>query len=452
MRAIMRVPESLCQWRYGRLPELMALMEIDQATNATASTPKIWQFRSGLNIVGFTFVMQFVAMGSAYYAFGVYMRYLPQALDANRFDVSLAMTLQTVMMGLLSPAIGRALAQRSLRGLLLTGCALMSLGFWLLSWATSLWHLYVAFGLLVSTGMVMIGTLPSNTLIANWFEKNRGAAMGVSQFGLTISGAVLVPLTTWLVLEEGLAFTFRAYAVAIPLVLVPLILKFAIKAPEDIGLHPDGVMPSASVAAGSSLDEPWTVRRALQDRNVWLLTLTIGPCFYGIATILITLPSYGTDIGLPAMQAAGVVFFATLTGAIAKPLFGTLTDYFSSKRVVACSISMQMLAIILLLSADNYFWLAASGLCFGLGYGGMATLWAVLIGELFGRLSFSQVMGAMSPMIMPFNLLGLPIANLVFESTGSYVPAYAALLIGYLVAFVALWKLPLGQVADDEGI
>lgn len=423
-------------------------MDTDHTKPAAASlAPRIWQFRPGLNIVGFTFVMQFVAMGSAYYAFGVYMKHLPEALDASRFYVSLAMTLQTVMMGLLSPAIGRALAQRSLRGLLLTGVALMSVGFWLLSWASSLWHLYVAFGLLVSTGMVMIGTLPSNTLIASWFDKNRGTAMGVSQFGLTISGAVLVPLTTWLVLEEGLAFTFRAYAIAIPLLLVPLILKFAIRAPEDIGLRPDGVAAEAFESAGAAHadDEPWTVRRALRERNIWLLTLTIGPCFFGIATILITLPSYGTDIGLPDMQAAGVVFFATLTGAIAKPLFGTLTDYFSSKRVVACSISLQAIAIVLLLSADNYFWLAASGLCFGLGYGGMATLWAVLIGELFGRMSFSQVMGAMSPMIMPFNLFGLPIANLVFEQTGSYVPAYAALLVGYVVAFVALWKLPIGK-------
>ena len=93
-----------------------------------------------MSIVGFTFVMQFVSIGSAYYAFGVYLKHLPDLLDTTRFYVSLAMTLQTVVMGLLSPAVGRALANRSLRGLLLTGCALMSLGFWLLSWASALWR------------------------------------------------------------------------------------------------------------------------------------------------------------------------------------------------------------------------------------------------------------------------------------------------------------------------
>lgn len=431
---------------------------------ATASkisvAPRFWQFGPGLTIVGFTFALQFVAVGSAYYAFGVYLKHLPELLDTSRFYVSLAMTLQTIVMGLLSPAIGRALAERSLRGLLLVGCVLMSSGFWLLSWSSELWHVYIAFGLVVSTGMTLLGALPSNTLVANWFAKHRGTALGISQFGLTISGAALVPLTTWLVLQEGLVFTFRVYAIAIPVLLVPLILKFAIKTPEEVGLHPDGIAPAPSdddgpetqgllgadsqAGAPSEAGAPWTVKRALGSRNIWLLALAIGPSFLAIGTVLITLPAYGTDIGLTDMQAAGVVFFATLLGAFAKPLFGTLTDYFNSKLVVACSLVLQTLGIAFLLIADGYFWLALSGLCFGLGYGGMATLWAVLVGELFGRLSFSRVMGAMSPMIMPFNVAGLPIANLVFERTGSYAPAYAALLVGYVLAFAALWKLPNG--------
>ena len=69
----------------------------------------------------------------------------------------------------------------------------------------------------------------------------------------------------------------------------------------------------------------------------------------------------------------------------------------------------------------------------------------MLIGELHGRLVFSRVMGAMSPMIMPFNIVGLPFANLVFGWTGSYAPAYATLLFGYAVSLTALWRLPLGR-------
>ena len=409
--------------------------------------PNFWHFRPGMTIVGLTFVLQFVAMGTSYYAFGVYLKDLPNLLDTSRFYVSLALTLQSIVIGLSGPIIGRALAERSIRGLLLTGCALMSIGFWLLSWASELWHIYVAFGLVVSTGQCLLGSLPSNTLVANWFDKNRGTALGISQFGLTISGAVVVPLTTWLVLQGGLAYAFRIYAIAIPLVLVPLILKFAIKRPEEIGAYPDGVSPDKATQqqASDTSSEDWTVKRALGDRSIWLLALIVGPCFLSIGAVLITLPSYGTDLGLSALQAAGVVSWATLLGAFAKPLFGALADRFNTKLVVAGSILLQSLGVCLLLVAENYFTLVLSGLCFGLGYGGMATLWAVLIGELHGRLVFSRVMGAMSPMIMPFNIVGLPFANLVFGWTGSYAPAYATLLFGYAVSLTALWRLPLGR-------
>ena len=57
----------------------------------------MWHFRAGMSIVAFTFVLQFVAVGSAYYAFGVYLKHLPELLDTSRFYVSLAMTSQTIV-------------------------------------------------------------------------------------------------------------------------------------------------------------------------------------------------------------------------------------------------------------------------------------------------------------------------------------------------------------------
>ena len=76
----------------------------ETAAAASIAAPRIWHFRPGMTIVGFTFVLQFVAVGSAYYAFGVYLKHLPELLDTTRFYVSLAMTLQIIVMGLLSPA------------------------------------------------------------------------------------------------------------------------------------------------------------------------------------------------------------------------------------------------------------------------------------------------------------------------------------------------------------
>ena len=58
-------------------------------------------------------------------------------------------------------------------------------GFLLLSQITSLWQLYLLYGGLVGVGMVFLGTIPANMLLANWFAERRGTAMGISQFGIT---------------------------------------------------------------------------------------------------------------------------------------------------------------------------------------------------------------------------------------------------------------------------
>ena len=44
--------------------------------------------------------------------------------------------------------------------------------------STHLWHLYATFGVMLAASMALIGPLPNNTLLANWFVKRRGTALG----------------------------------------------------------------------------------------------------------------------------------------------------------------------------------------------------------------------------------------------------------------------------------
>ena len=79
-------------------------------------------------------------------------------------------------------------------------------------------------------------------------------------------------------------------------------------------------------------------------------------------------------------------------------------------------------------------------------------MWSVLLGTLFGRDAFSRVMGLMGPMTMPFMLAGLPFANLVYETTGSYVDAFAMLIGALLVSITALTLLRLPVVGDVDPV
>ena len=167
----------------------------------------------------------------------------------------------------------------------------------------------------------------------------------------------------------------------------------------------------------------------------------------GIASVIIALPSHVTDMGIDAMDAAGVLALTTFMGACAKPIFGIVSDFINKKIAVLFAIGLQALGVTLLLTASTYPSLLLAGFCFGLGYGGMAPLWGLLLAARFGRDAFAKVMGANQPMLTPFNIVGLPMTTYVFEVTGSYVPAFTALLGGYVVACIALYFFRLGNDA-----
>ena len=72
-------------------------------------------------------------------------------------------------------------------------------------------------GLLLSPGCLLTGNLPSSFVLANWFVKRRGSAIGISQFGVTISGTVLVPVASALVESIGwVPFFLLCALLAIP--------------------------------------------------------------------------------------------------------------------------------------------------------------------------------------------------------------------------------------------
>ena len=95
-----------------------------------------------------------------------------------------------------------------------------------------------------------------------------------------------------------------------------------------------------------------------------------------------------------------MVSVTTVCGAFAKPGFGILTDYFNTRLVFGFSILFQFVGLLILVNSVSLTGLMVGGGLFGLGYGAVSPLWAILLADLFGRESFAQVMGAMMPLTM----------------------------------------------------
>ena len=396
-------------------------------------------FFYGWTIVGLTFVIQFLAMGSTFYIFGVLLKPLTEALDADRFLVSLGLSSQMVVGALMGPWLGGAVAKYPIRPLMSAGVILIGLGLLAVSQATKLWQFYISFALLASVGFALAGPLPNAALLANWFNRQRGTAMGISQFGVTFSGVILVPLFTWLMIDLDWRTALMIFAGGVPLVGLPAIWIGIIKTPEEKNLSPDGEgAPPGPTDTATPPDAHWTLRRALGEKSIRLIAIVMGSGFITISAVLLSIHSHMTDSGMTAMRASSVIAAMTFTGALAKPLFGIMTDYLNKKLVTYISIGAQFLGVTGFIFFDTFGALIITAAIFGFGYGAQMPLFNILVATIYGRRDFPRVIGLMGPIMLPFNMLGLPLATLAYEKFGSYLPAYLGVLAFCLVAAISL--------------
>jgi MFS family permease len=410
----------------------------------------------GWRMVALAFLTNFISVGFGFYSYGVFFKALAAEFGGSRLAVSLGLNSLPVMSALAAPFVGRLLDRGLTRKVMTAGAVLLGAGFVLASRISALWQFYAIFGLLMGTGVCMLGGLASSTLVANWFVARRGAALGLAAMGISVSGVVMPLVGTALMGLFGWRATLLAYA-AIALVLVaPAVFVWVVHRPEDLGQAPDGRTPFVSHAAARALaqEEDNGAMAILGQRNFWVIAAVIALNFSALGAVLTHAVPHATDLGFSAAAAALVLSVTAGAGAIGKPLFGALADRVDKRAALWGAAGLQLVGIEWLLYAHTYPALLCAGAIFGFGMGGVVPLQGALVGAAFGRHAFGRVMGMLSPAMMPLNVIGSPFAGWVHDTTGSYAIAFQvfAAMFALSMFVLILIRLPAvepGLASDD---
>ncbi|MEM7019350.1 MAG: MFS transporter [Pseudomonadota bacterium] len=398
----------------------------------------------GWTLVAVTFYTQFVVMGTVFYSHGILFKPIAEEIGGTRFQFSLALPIFFIVSGLMGPIIGYVLQRYPVRNVMLLGAGILSLGFFLLSRADSILMFYFSFGVVMSVGVALLGGITNTVLVSNWFERKRGTALGVSQFGVSMSGMVMAYLTPWLVGLYTWRGTSEIYALAPILLVAPIVWWLVVTRPEDKGLRPDGDAAPAD-SANEEIDSAprWSAKQIFRSANFWCIVTVIGLNFTVSGTMILKIFPYATDLGYSSEQASLALALMAGIAALGKPTFGWLGDRMNKKVAMLTIMTLESIGLALLISADSHFMMIVGAAIFGLGYGGLMPMWGVLIGSCFGRQSFGLVMGLMGPMIVPFQLLGVPFADWMYDSTGTYSTAFTTFFALYAIAIIALFFIRL---------
>jgi predicted MFS family arabinose efflux permease len=121
-------------------------------------------------------------------------------------------------------------------------------------------------------------------------------------------------------------------------------------------------------------------------------------------------------------------------GILGKLSFGWLADYWRARSAVWLTIACQIAGQLLMFQTDRLWLFAMGAALFGYGMGGVVPLQGALVARLFGRRRFGQALGSMRPAMFPLQIAGVPLAGWIFDTTGSYRPAFVLFIVLYLLA------------------
>ncbi|MCP4358049.1 MAG: MFS transporter [Chloroflexi bacterium] len=380
-------------------------------------------------------------------SFAVFFVVLLDKFGWARADTSLIFSVSMIVFMLASTLAGIALDKWGVRRVFSVGAGLLAIGLLLSSRIHTLTQLTFTYGVIAGLGITILGLGPQASVIARWFVRRRGLAIGMTFAGTGLGTLLLTPGTAVLISQIGWRHAYIALAL-LTLLMIPFILLFLRLSPNLMGLFPDGERPSATYPRhiNSSTQTGWTMPQIVRSPAFWLLILAglgaIGPLRMLTVHQLATM----ADSGVDRILAASIVGLTGAVTAVAFIFWGSLSDRIGRRQAYTLG-SLCLLAAILILgslqAASGTIWLLAYALMLGLGEGSRASLVTAVASDLFPGPALGTVNGAVGSAFGAGAALFPWLAGRLFDQSGSYNQAFqiGALAIG--VSLLALWIAPL---------
>ena len=368
----------------------------------------------GWVVVGAGALMGCVAIG-AVFSLAVFLQPMAEATGWSRTGVSGAMTVVFLTMGVAAFGWGALTDRFGPRIVVLSGALLLGLGLALASRATSLLEFQVVYGVLVG-GAAGAVFAPMIVTVTGWFDKHRSLAVSLVSAGMGVAPMTISPFAGWLIET----YDWRTAQLVIAILAWVLLVPAALLVRRPPAMEGGGAAAGAAGAAPDAADLSMTAGQALRSPQFIVLSLTFFACCATHAGPIFHTVSYAIACGLPVMAAVTIYSAEGLAGLGGRLVFGLAGDRFGAKRVLVIGLLVQALA------AGAYFFVRQLGefyavaIVFGLAYGGVMPLYAVIAREYFPMRIMGTVFGAAAMISSLGMALGPAVGGWIFDTTGSY--------------------------------
>ncbi len=393
------------------------------------------RFFYGYIVVGTALLIMVVVFG-AYNSFGVFFEPMLTDFGWTRTMTSGGYSLSWIMQGLLGVIMGRFTDRFGPR-VVLTICGfLLGLGYLLMSQISTVWQLYLFYGVIIGAG-VGSSWVPIASTAVRWFVKRRNLMTGIVLTGLSVGTLIAPPVASRLISAYGWRISYIIVG-SIVLVVVILLAQLLRRDPTQVGQRPYGenegekqefILETHSLSLGE----------AVNTKQLWLVSgmfFCFGFCVY---TIIAHIVLHAIELGVSSISAANIL--ATIGGLsiVGRVALGSVADRIGNRQAFIIGFTLMAAALFWLVPAKEVWALYLFAVIFGFAFGGCATSESPLVAELFGLSSHGLILGFINLLGFTFGAaIGPLIAGYIFDMTNTYQLAFivcaATAVVGLILA------------------
>jgi len=299
---------------------------------------------------------------------------------------------------------------------------------------TSVWMLYITYGVLAGTGIGIAYNVVISTVSA-WFPDKKGLCSGCLMMGFGASALILGNAADALFKSNlGWRITYIILGAAICVILI--LAGILLKKPDAQTQLPQA--KSGKAVKGEDFERmDYTSQQMFLRPSFWMAFF----CISFLAAVGSSVISFAKDLALSVEAAeslaVSLVGVLSVCNGIGRILTGAVFDVIGRRKTMLLANVLTLCAagITLLAVSVGSLPLCIAGLCLtGISYGSCPTITAAFTSSFFGMKYFSTNMAFMTFTVMGGSLIAT-ISNKVLEATGGYSATFMMLLA---LSFVAL--------------
>ncbi|MFW2383790.1 MAG: MFS transporter [Acidimicrobiales bacterium] len=361
-----------------------------------------------------------VGFGVILYGFSVYATDQAAGAEFSKTTLSVAYGGSVFVGGLLALPVGHFADRHGVRIVIGAGALLGGLGLVGFSLSNHAWQVVAAWWLLVGPAQAMIYYEPAYVAIDQWSApEDRAHTLATITLIGGLAGIVFIPLIAWVVTR----LDWRQAVSLLGLLLFVVGASTALFA-----------LPRWNHRIGKPSDSRKLSPGVFRDRRFVLYTVALMLILLSTQGVIAHRVARFEEIGF---SLATVALWAAVASALSLPgrwIAPRLAERFGATRVQAIIALVVTVSVLLMVNSTTASQMIGHFFLFGLAFGALLPLRAMVMGGWFSGPRYGRIMGAQWTGVVLTAAAGPLLVGVVRDATGSYDVSFAVLSVFFLAA------------------